>query len=163
MITPARALQQLQNQLADLFGQLDRLLGLAGPQHGCMIVVARLSAPHIVLEVRLSLFGCRRGVWEARHDTRPSPPYTTGFGARVARQRCPILRAGTSSLPLKQDVAGQAPRRHPKSDKRSIVKSPEAGDAPPRRWSRVDGHALSQDSVAAYLVNVFSIASIWHL
>ena len=29
----------------------------------------------------------------------PSPPYNTGRGARVARQHCPILRAGIASPP----------------------------------------------------------------
>ncbi len=48
--------------------------------------------------LRLSLFGYQRGKEEARQTVGHSPPYITGFGARVARQRCPILRAGTDSL-----------------------------------------------------------------
>jgi hypothetical protein len=79
---------------------------------------------------------------EARHGAEPSPPYTTGFGARVARQRCgfgspnavycvwepfplaiyrkwgpcPILRAGLSSLPRGRAYAkrlGLSPIREP--------------------------------------------------
>ena len=62
----------------------------------------------------------------------PDPPRCTptGFGARafarrramarrrVARQRCPILRAGTGSL-HPQTSARQAPRRYPEGDKRN--------------------------------------------
>jgi hypothetical protein len=40
---------------------------------------------------------------KARHRAGPSPLYTTGCGARVARQRCPILRAGMNKIP---DVTG---------------------------------------------------------
>ena len=39
------------------------------------------------------------GTREARHAVGRSPLYITGFGARVARQRCPILRAGMNNLP----------------------------------------------------------------
>jgi hypothetical protein len=64
---------------------------------GCMTVPAQASWAGSALGLRLSLCGYRRGEWEARHNVGPSPPYTTGFGARVARQRCPVLRAGTIS------------------------------------------------------------------
>jgi len=78
-------------------------------EHGgkqCMTVLAlplhkkSASASGDLMMLRLSLYRYRRGDWEARPEAGPFPPYTTNFGARVARQRCPILRAGTTSLPL---------------------------------------------------------------
>ena len=50
--------------------------------------------------------------------------HTTGFGARVARQRCPRLRGAKLYPPswynrsTSPDATGQAPRRYPSSDKR---------------------------------------------
>jgi len=58
------------------------------------------SASADLTMLRLSPYWYRRGEWEAQPEAGPSPPYTTGFGARVARQRCLILRAGTTNLPL---------------------------------------------------------------
>ncbi len=63
---------------------------------------ARCSMTRLCRGVRLSHFGYQRGVTGEGGPTcfiGPSPPYITDFGARVARQRCPILRAGRTNLP----------------------------------------------------------------
>jgi len=49
--------------------------------------------------LRLSHFGYQRRGGKARLNAGPSPLYTTGRGARVARQRCPILRTGRNRVP----------------------------------------------------------------
>jgi hypothetical protein len=68
--------------------------------HGLVFFKARPAK--ITPLMRLSLCGYQRGE-EGRPDNpwagRLSPLYITGCGARVARQRCPILRAGRENLP----------------------------------------------------------------